>query len=90
MMPDGILSPQEAYTEWQKNPYLLRLSPEDFTIKEIQELADEGFIILGAYASKGYKSHLMFVGHSELQFSTVLNGTFVSDRVNSLPTWATT
>lgn len=70
-MPAEIQSPQKAYVEWQANPWLFRLKPENFSTEQIQHLADEGYVILISYFNPRGKSHLAFVGNSRLVMSTI-------------------
>lgn len=70
IFPDGLKSANDTFLDWIDNPALIRLSPDDFTIPEIQELADAGYLVLMAYYFPDIAGHVAFVGHSSLSLFT--------------------
>jgi hypothetical protein len=53
---------------WIKNDNLIRLSPNQYEISDIQAMADKGLLILMSYDNPNSKQedHFAFIGHSEL------------------------
>ena len=71
VFPDGVLGSNATYLAWRENPWLIRLSPEEYSIREIQELADDGYLVLMAYYFPRVAGHVAFVGHSDLELFTI-------------------
>lgn len=71
VFPHGVKSPHLMIREWRVNPFLERLDPALFSLEEIQDLADRGYLILLSYYYARGSSHLAFVGHSRLTLFTV-------------------
>ena len=66
VFPDGLLGANETFNAWARNDELIRLSPHEFTIMEIQELVDSGYLVLMAYYYPKIAGHAAFVGYSDL------------------------
>ena len=57
--------------DWVENGYLVRLDPKQFSIADIQHLANQGYLVLMAYYYPEIAGHVAFVGHSNLKMFTV-------------------
>ena len=71
VLPQGVKAPDIVYREWQSNPHLFSLDPKSYSLRKIQALADQGYVVLLAYYNSKGKSHLAFVGNSKLVMFTV-------------------
>ena len=71
VFPTGTKGANATFDDWIENQSLVRLSPDEYSIEEIQNLADEGYLILMAYFYAEISGHAAFVGHSELDLFTV-------------------
>lgn len=71
VFPSGVLGSNDTYLAWLENEHLLRLSPDEFSIRDIQALADQGYLILMAYYYPAIAGHVAFVGHGSLDLFTV-------------------
>lgn len=76
VFPNGVKGSNDTFLEWKDNPNLVRLSPKDYSISDIQELADSGYLVLMAYYYPEIAGHVAFVGHSDLKLFTfpAING----------------
>ena len=54
-----------------ENDELIRLTPEEYTIEDIQTIADQGYLVLMAYYFAEVAGHVAFVGHSQLDLFTI-------------------
>ncbi len=68
---DGVKGSNQTFLDWVKNRSLIRLEPDEYSIMEIQELADDGYLVLMAYYFPEIAGHVAFVGHSELDLFTI-------------------
>lgn len=71
VFPNGVKGANDTFLEWKDNPNLQRLSPDDYSISDIQQLADDGYLVLMAYYYPEIAGHVAFVGHSELKLFTI-------------------
>jgi len=69
IFPNGVLDPNVIHMEWQSNPNLIRLGPDEYSILDIQNMANEGYLIVMSYIWTW--GHLAFVGNHNLQINTV-------------------
>jgi hypothetical protein len=71
VFPQGLRGANQTFLDWAENPHLHRLHPEEFSINEIQNLANKGYLILMAYYFPGVAGHVAFVGSRDLQMFTI-------------------
>ena len=71
VFPDGIKGSNETFVDWTRNSSLIRLTPEEYTIADIQKLADDGYLILMAYYYPKIAGHVAFIGHNKLKLFTI-------------------
>jgi hypothetical protein len=71
VFPQGLRNANQTFLDWAENPNLERLHPEEFTIMEIQDLANRGYLVLMAYYFPGVAGHVAFVGSRDLQMFTI-------------------
>lgn len=70
VFPEGARGANDTFTDWIENQSLVWLSPDEYSIDDIQGLADEGYLILMAYYYAEISGHVAFVGHSDLDLFT--------------------
>lgn len=71
VFPEGVRGSNQTFLDWMENKSLIRLTPDRFSITDIQALADAGYLILMAYYYPEIAGHVAFVGHSDLKLFTV-------------------
>ena len=70
VFPTGVKGAKDTFLEWMENPNLIRLHPKDYSISDIQDLADSGYLVLMAYYYPENAGHVAFVGQSDLKLFT--------------------
>jgi len=71
IFPRGLRGANQTFLDWAENRYLARLHPENFTVPDIQNLANQGYLILMAYYFPGVAGHVAFVGSRNLRMFTI-------------------
>lgn len=71
IFPNGVKGANTTFVDWSGNSSLIRLGSEDFTINDIQELADQNYLILMAYYYPKVAGHVAFVGTRGLIMFTI-------------------
>lgn len=71
VFPDGMKSPNILYADWKTNKNLIRLKASEYTIEEIQQMADDNYLIIMAYRYEKGPGHVAFVGNKKLKLRTI-------------------
>jgi hypothetical protein len=71
VFPEGMKGANDTYVDWIYNGNLIRLTPDEYSIADIQELVDKGYLVLMAYFYPEIAGHVAFVGNSNLKLFTV-------------------
>ncbi len=71
VFPDGMKSPNTLYADWKTNKNLIRLKASEHTIEEIQQMANDNYLIIMAYRYEKGPGHVAFVGNKKLKLRTI-------------------
>ena len=71
IFPEGMKRPNVLYADWKTNENLIRLTVSDYTIDDIQQLANNNYLIIMAYRYDQGPGHVAFVGHEKLKLRTI-------------------
>ena len=71
VFPDGVKGSNQTFIDWANNRSLVRLSPEEYTIDDIQKLVNDGYLVLMAYYFPEIAGHVAFVGNRALKLFTI-------------------
>jgi hypothetical protein len=71
VFPDGVKGANATFLDWAQNDWLVRLDPDRYSIDDIQELVNDGYLILMAYYYAEIAGHVAFVGNRNLELFTI-------------------